>query len=142
MSRSVIIPIRRSPSVTGMEPASALSMKDAASCTGWSGRTVCTSRVITSLIFIVALLSRNPGVKTNSRRAPFRGLRHVFRQQVVSRNQLVTLIENLHRPADDAGLFALQRLRPNGQLHAHRIAGIERRQEPQILEPGVGQNRP
>ena len=56
MSRSVIMPISRSPSVTGIEPASALSMKLAASRAVWSGLTVWTSRVITSLTFMVALL--------------------------------------------------------------------------------------
>jgi hypothetical protein len=40
MSRSVIIPISRSPSLTGIDPASSLSMKLAASLAVWSGRTV------------------------------------------------------------------------------------------------------
>ena len=51
------------------------------------------------------------------------------------------LVEDLHRPADDAGVLALERLGADGQLHAHRIARIERGQEAQILEAGVGQHR-
>ena len=51
MSRSVMMPITLSPSQTGIEPASARSMKPAASRAVWSALTVCTSVVMTSLIF-------------------------------------------------------------------------------------------
>src|SRR5688500_251504 len=54
MSRSVIIPTRRSPSVTGMGPTSSDFILAAASWRVWSGRTVSTDRVITSLIFMRA----------------------------------------------------------------------------------------
>src|SRR6478609_12110640 len=140
ISRSVIMPISRSPSVTGIEPASALSMKFAASWTGWSGRTVCTSRVITSLIFMVALPSRN---SSHQRTVVAEGARlgHVFRKQVVGRDQFVALIEDFDRPADHAGIVALQRLGPHGQLDPHRIAGIKRGQEAKVLEAGIGQDR-
>src|SRR5689334_437719 len=116
MSRSVIMPTRRPPSETGIEPAFALSMNEAASCTGWSGRTVWTSRVITSLIFMAALLPGNSPVKTNSRRVPFQPLRHVLGQKVVSRDKLVALVEDLDRPADDTGFLALEGLRAHGEF--------------------------
>src|SRR6478672_307182 len=140
MSRSVIIPISRSPSITGIEPASTLSMNDAASCTGWSGRTVCTSRVITSLTFMVPLLS---GIRLENEPAPkaLRLLRHVLGQKVVGRDQLGLLIEHLNRPAHLAGVLRLDRLGSDAELHADRIARIERCQEAQILEARVGQHR-
>src|SRR5438309_5189117 len=140
MSRSVIMPISRSPSVTGIAPASAWSMKLAASRALWSGRTVRTSRVITSLTFMETSPALGISRKTNARERPFLSLRHVLRQEVVGRHQLILLVEDLDRPADYAGVLALQRFRTDGQLDAERIAGIERRQKTQILEAGVGQH--
>src|SRR4051794_7696033 len=139
MSRSVIMPISRPPSVTGIEPAFALSMNEAASCTGWSGRTVWTSRVITSLTFIVALLLATP--ETNGRSATFRLLRHVLSQEIVGRHQLVALVEDLDRPANNARLVALQRFGTHRELHAHCISRVERGQEAKVLQPRIGENR-
>src|SRR5688500_17322071 len=116
MSRSVIMPISRSPSVTGIEPASALSMKVAASRAVWSGRTVATSRVITSLILIVRLLAGDSGLETNGMRATFLLLRNVLGQQVVGGDKLVFLVEDLDRPSNDAGVLAFQRLRADREL--------------------------
>src|SRR6476469_3983816 len=99
MSRSVIMPISRSPSVTGMAPASARSMKFAASRAVWSGRTVCTSRVITSLTFIEPSPSRiRPQNERPERAVPILG--HVLGQKVIGRDQLVVLVEDLDGPAD------------------------------------------
>src|SRR3569623_720028 len=139
MSRSVITPISRSPSVTGMAPASALNMKVAASRAVWSGRTVLTSRVITSLIFIVALLCEF-ATETNGRRGVFLRLRDVLGQEVVGRDQLVLLIEDLDRPAHLAGLFRLNRLGADREFDAHRISRIERRQEAEVLKAGGGED--
>src|SRR6476646_3863106 len=140
MSRSVIIPIRRSPSTTGIDPASALSMKFAASCAVWSAPIVSTSRVITSLTFTGLLPLEESTLKTNGRSGPFLRLRHVLGQKVVGGDQLVPLVEDFDRPADDADVLALQRFRPDRELDPHRIARIERGQEAQVLKSRVGQH--
>src|SRR5690348_4389266 len=134
MSRSVIIPSNRSPSVTGIAPASVRSMKLAASRAVWSGRTVWTSRVITSLTFMRLLLCRelNAGT-TNSWRGPFLSLRHVLGQKVIGGDQFVPLVEDLHRPANNARVFALQRLGADGELHPHGIPRVEGSQEAEVL---------
>src|SRR5690242_3300302 len=140
MSLSVIMPMRRSPSVTGMDPASALSMKFAACCTGWSGRTVWTSRVITSLTFMVALLLNR--AEERSARSASCSLWLVFGQEVIGRDQLVILVEDLDRPPHLSRLFRLDRLCTDSQLHPDRIARIDGRQEPQVFKAGVGQDGP
>src|SRR5205085_7726857 len=99
MSRSVIIPTSRSPSVTGIAPASALSMKLAASRAVCSGRTVWTSRVMTSLTFIRPPPVLDFGLKNEWRMPALPSLRHVLGQEVVGRDQLVFLIEDLDGPA-------------------------------------------
>src|SRR5690349_4275729 len=140
MSRSVIMPTSRSPSVTGIDPASARSMKLAASLAVWSGRTVWTSRVITSLTFIVALLGKF--ATTNERR--FRRLplsRNVLGQKVIGRDQLVFLVKELDRPADLPSLLGLDRLGADREVDAHRITRIAWRQELQVLQAGVGEHR-
>src|SRR6476620_10445855 len=101
------MPISRSPSVTGIDPASALSMKFAASWTGWSGRIVWTSRVITSLTFMVALPLENSNHQRTAV-AEGAGSGHVFREQVVGRDQFVLLVEDFHCPANDARVLALE----------------------------------
>src|SRR3954447_15455994 len=139
MSRSVIMPMSRSPSVTGIEPASFFSMNLAASCADWSGRMVWKSRVITSLIFMVALLWTR--ARNERSRTEVATLRHVLGQKVVGRDQLVLLVENLDRPADHARILAFHRFGPDRQLDPHRIVRIERGEEAQILKAGVGENR-
>src|SRR4051794_34959070 len=69
-----------------------------------------------------------------------RALGDILGQKVVGRDQLVLLVEDLDRPADHTRLLALQRLGPDGELHAQRISRIKRRQEAQVLEPGIGED--
>src|SRR4249919_1484750 len=107
------MPIRRSPSVTGIEPASAPSMNDAACCTGSFGLIVWTSRVITSLTFMITL-PLGYSHPTNGRDSRCRFLRHVLGQEVVGRYQLVLLVEDLDGPADLAGVLRLGRLGADG----------------------------
>src|SRR6476646_2688719 len=141
MSRSVIMPTSRSPSVTGIEPASMLSMKFAASCTRWSGLTVCTSRLITSLTFMVALPLLETRPVNEQWRSRLRLLGGILGQEVIGRDHLVALVEDLDRPADHAGILAFERLRSDGELNPHRIAWIEWGQEAQVLETRVGEDR-
>src|SRR6476661_8893869 len=135
------MPISRSFSVTGIEPASVLSMKLAASCTGWSGRTVCTSRVITSLTFMVALLLENYDRENERTSKPLRLLGRVFRQQVVCRYRLILLAQDLDGPADLAGIFRLDGLGPYGELQPDGIAGVERSQGTTIFQAGIREDR-
>ena len=141
MSRSVIIPTSRSPSVTGIDPASACSMNRAAS----RAMLVGTHRLDAGGHHFRHFHCRLhvPLWPSNELAgAAFLRLGDVFGQEIVGRDELVLLVEDFDRPANHAGVFALQRFRPDAELNPHGIARIERRQESQILEAGVGEDGP
>src|SRR5690348_2570143 len=94
-----------------------------------AGRAAPSGRRASSLRWLSWSLSfGKSAIQTNGRRATFRLLGQVLGQEVVGRDQLILLVEDLDRPANLASLFGLDRLGAYGELDPDRIARIDGRQ--------------